>query len=886
MLPLTARTRIGCRGVSSGDAAANTRLRAEKPGRPHRMLTCALILAVCCGLGPVARAAAGGRGKPTTDNLSERWRSWVEDEVYPLITAEQKRTFLSLETEAQRREFAERLWILWGRKTGFGSAFRRIYQERLEFCRAEFGRTTGDRARALLIHGPPAVRYQGNCSEFFVPLEIWVWPYVEGLGENVAVLFYQFGGRDDFRLWNPLEGRQALVNRTPGADSSGVSVAGGGALADPRFRCPDGDTLMNMIGAAELWGKDPRVIEEMTQFSGPESEGDESASHRFMEFSALLPDGSRPLDFSVKAESWGNRGGLVDEGFAIDVPREVLGTVPVGGVPVVQLDVIGEISSGDHMVDRFRYVFSVPAAGDRLNLVLERSVRPGDYELRLKVADVHSKHAGILNRTFTASVTPTGQPPQPLEAPDGPEATPGRASHLPGLNGDSEDQPILSLVGPPGEAVSGVQRFEAVSRDTVARVTFLVNGTEILTKNRPPFDVDLDLGSLPRLTTVTAIAYDTRGVEVARDALSVNVGRERLWLRIQPLSPPAADGRTLVKVDVNIPSDAELDTLELFWNEELVATLRQPPFEAWVRLEGASRSGLLRAVATMVDGTVAEDVQFAKPPEFGAEVKVTTVELPVTVLDHSTGRSVENLRQEDFRVFEDGVEQTVSHFVLHRDVPVRLGIVIDSSGSMEETLPTVQLVVMGFLRDLLRPRDRAFIETFSDRPDLLATFTADFSKLESALLALIADRSTALYDAVITGLFEFSGVHGRRAMVVLTDGEDTASKHSFHEVLEYAQRAGVTIYTIGVGLPATKLTVRSHLKKMAEVTGGKAFFVDSDSGLADIYSEIDHELRTQYLLAYASKSDKPNDELRAIRVEVDRPNVIVRTISGFYPVGI
>ena len=96
---------------------------------------------------------------------------------------------------------------------------------------------------------------------------------------------------------------------------------------------------------------------------------------------------------------------------------------------------------------------------------------------------------------------------------------------------------------------------------------------------------------------------------------------------------------------------------------------------------------------------------------------------------------------------------------------------------MAETLPTVQRVVMGFLRDLLRPQDRAFIETFSDQPDLLAAFTADFETLENALLALYADRATALYDSVIMGLFQFSGVRGRKAMVVLTDGEDTASKN-------------------------------------------------------------------------------------------------------------
>jgi VWFA-related protein len=214
-----------------------------------------------------------------------------------------------------------------------------------------------------------------------------------------------------------------------------------------------------------------------------------------------------------------------------------------------------------------------------------------------------------------------------------------------------------------------------------------------------------------------------------------------------------------------------------------------------------------------------------------------------------------------------------------------MGIVIDTSGSMEETLPTVQRVVMGFLRDLLRPRDRAFIEVFSDRPDMLTGFTADFTTIENALLALFPDRATAFYDAVVMGLFQFSGVTGRRAMVVLTDGEDTQSKNSYDDALGYAQRMGVTIYMIGVDIGTTKISTRWQISKLAEATGGKAYFVSGNSELDKIYSDINRELRTQYLLAYTSNSEKPADELRKVKVEVDRKKVRVRTIAGYYPIG-
>ncbi len=821
--------------------------------------------------------------KRTAKDLPEYWRVWVEEEVYPLINKEQKKAFISLETEAQRKAFAERLWILWGRQTGFGSAFRNMYADRLAFAKIEFGNTFTDRARVLLIHGPPSLRMISKCPEFFNPLEIWAWPYIEGLGESVVVLFYQNGGMGNYRMWSGMDGRRALRATMVSAESRG-SALGTGRFDTPRYRCPDGDALMNLIAAAEMWARDPTYLQAMSEFrptrvGGPK---EESAANRFMEFSALVDKKAEPLAFTVSEESWGGRGGLVEMAFSVDVAVEDLGSTPVGDVEVVQLDVVGEISRRAQMVDRFRYVFSVPASDDGLGLRFERFVRPGDYTLRLKIEDVHSNRASVAEHVFSATSVATEEPPR--SALD--EMALAVAAMEAEMAAEPEEQPLLKLVGPEGEAIAGVRRFEAVTRPEIQRVQFVVNDQVIMTKNRPPFDVDLDLGPLPKLTTVMAIGYDSGGEELIRDRISLNVGRERFYLRLNPLTRgDARDGELRVSVDLNVPSEIGLERLELFWNDLLLATIEEPPYETWVTPEGGTDFGYLRAVAIMTDGTMAEDIQFVNAPEFGTVVEVTAVELPITVLDRD-GRAVENLLAEDFTIFEDDVPQAISHFSLHQDLPVRLGIVVDTSGSMAQTLPTVQRVVMGFLRDLLRPQDRAFIETFSDQPELLAAFTADFKTLENALLALYADRATAMYDSVIMGLFQFSGVRGRKAMVVLTDGEDTASKNDFQDVVGYAQRAGVTIYTIGIDLPVTKVTSRWQLNKLAEITGGRAFFVSGDSELESIYSEIDRELRTQYLVAYTSNSEKPADELRKIKVEVNRKKVRVRTISGYYPGGI
>jgi VWFA-related protein len=123
-------------------------------------------------------------------------------------------------------------------------------------------------------------------------------------------------------------------------------------------------------------------------------------------------------------------------------------------------------------------------------------------------------------------------------------------------------------------------------------------------------------------------------------------------------------------------------------------------------------------------------------------------------------------------------------------------------------------------------------------------------------------------------------------MVLLTDGDDTASKNDFEDALGYAQRMGVSIYTIGVDLPMTKVMTRYQLNRLSAATGGRAFFVNRDSKLDTIYAEIDRELRAQYLLAYTSSSTKAADELRKVDVKVEAEGrVKVRTITGYYPRG-
>ncbi len=330
--------------------------------------------------------------------LPDTWRVWIEQEVYPLISKEQREAFSKLESEAQRQAFAEQLWDLWGRQTGYGVDFRQMYHQRLQLCREEFGNTTGTRAQVLLIQGPPDAVQQSRCYQVFFPLEFWYWQQLPGMGQDVVVLFYQPNGVGPWRLWNSFETRQSLYK--PNAWTQRLLASS--PVDAPENQCFDSDTLMILLGRAEYWGPDPASLARMFHLPSAEKPGPESSSTRFMNFSALLPEDAEPLDLSVTQESLGRQGGKVHMNFSVSLASGALGRSKVGDTETVQLDLIGEISQKGRMVDRFRYLFTVPAAPDQLDLLFERFIRPGDYRLRIKVEDVHSKKAGVTEIEFSA----------------------------------------------------------------------------------------------------------------------------------------------------------------------------------------------------------------------------------------------------------------------------------------------------------------------------------------------------------------------------------------------------------------------------------------------------------------------------------------------------
>ena len=182
----------------------------------------------------------------------------------------------------------------------------------------------------------------------------------------------------------------------------------------------------------------------------------------------------------------------------------------------------------------------------------------------------------------------------------------------------------------------------------------------------------------------------------------------------------------------------------------------------------------------------------------------------------------------------------------------------------------------------MTPRDRAFLVTFDNEPQLVSRFTTDRDRLAQALAGLRAQGSTSLWDAVVYGLYQYQGTKGRKAYVILSDGADRASKFTFEAALDYARKTGVAIYFIGLKIGGTQFDVRTKLNRMARETGGAVYYVDSARGLAGVYKEIDEELRSQYFLTYTPPAKK-GTAWRKVEVKVTPANLQARTISGYYP---
>ncbi len=286
------------------------------------------------------------------------------------------------------------------------------------------------------------------------------------------------------------------------------------------------------------------------------------------------------------------------------------------------------------------------------------------------------------------------------------------------------------------------------------------------------------------------------------------------------------------------------------------------------------------------------------------KVQVEMVHLFATVRGPH-GALVSGLTKDDFRVYEDGRRQTIAYFSREMDLPLSLGLLIDTSGSQDRLLGAEQDAARQFLQQILTPKDRAFVVTFDTDVDLLANFTNSIARLDRAIgLARInaplnplilaetpfpqRPSGTHFYEAIYLACrYKLAAQSGRKALIVLTDAQDYGSRETLNDAIGAAQRSDTVVHVLLVANPwqyiyAGGYTGERVAKKLTSQTGGRLIRVSSSRQLASAFKTLAVELRSQYVIGYYPTNPVHNGTFRKIKVETTDRHDRVLTRSGYY----
>jgi Ca-activated chloride channel homolog len=286
-------------------------------------------------------------------------------------------------------------------------------------------------------------------------------------------------------------------------------------------------------------------------------------------------------------------------------------------------------------------------------------------------------------------------------------------------------------------------------------------------------------------------------------------------------------------------------------------------------------------------------------------VPTTMVRLVATVMDRHHG-FVTDLDQKDFKIMEDGQPQDIRYFTRETDLPLRIGLLLDTSNSIRPRLQFEQDAAVDFLTSVVRRnKDMAFLMTFDNEPEVIQDFTGELSFLVDAIHKQRAGGGTALNDAIFLASQKLQNPplptgpsqDVRRVLVVISDGDDNLSDHAISEALESAIRAEVSIYSVSTNTDWLAVDDQTKpqkyhldpgdkvLQEFADESGGRVFFPYKIDDLAQSFLDIGIELRSQYFIAYAPTNALMNGAYRRVEVGTDHKGLVVRTKKGYYAVG-
>jgi Ca-activated chloride channel family protein len=850
------------------------------------------------GLAVLAVAAALFAASPAEDSpvlWPEEERQFFLDGPGFLLSEGARQELLSLDSDARTRAIGLFLAQDPDGETEINELVEGI-ERRRRLAIADAATFLDDRARVLFLHGRPVERMTVECGSTFVPIEIWtVSPSVSAR----RLVFYRPAPTQPYRLWIPLDSKRALYTsemeywldqyeelrgriRSRRFDLITCSetklideVTGIKGLTDYQDGRPDSGELRKVleppIDLADWATRAARTPEASTsEASTSEAGASDAAELRSLEIEdavVLFPDRVQQR---------------IVTRFLITLPADVdLGTITDDETIEHRLAVEGLVESGGEVLETFRVRFKLPVHDDGLlkALAIERKLRPArEYLVRLHLVDEADGTEARVARGFRVPTQPQAVEEPPV--PEGVVVALGEELAQKRLAGKDS----LLIVPPENDIILGVWRAEAlVTGERIDKVVFLVDDETQLTRTRAPYSAEVRLAQFPTEQIIRAEGYDSSGELVASDEVVINQPRGAFKVRIlEPARGAPIGTRITARAEVVVPDERRVTKVEFFIDDELRHSRDKVPWQTQLEIGETGALSYLTVVAVLDDGSRAEQVRFLNAPSYLEEVDVNLVEVLTTVLDRSN-RPMSGLTREEFEVLEDGRQQRIEKFELVEDLPLSIGFAIDTSGSMEMALPEAQKAAIGFLENLITPRDKVFAVGFSGEPVLLIPPTDDVRAVADALGDLRSMGWTALHDAVVSSLYYFRGTRGRKALILLSDGDDSASYYPFRDALEYARRSGVVIYSVGIGVPGVKTGIRRKLHGLAEETGGRNFMIQRAEDLDDVYRSIEEELRSQYLVTYSSDGTGGVDTFRTIEVKVRKGKLKTRAVRGYYP---
>ena len=832
---------------------------------------------------PGIRKLSRRERKEKIKNLSEKYQQFLQD-VEPIMQSSELDTFLLLETDPQRDIYITEFWRRRDLAQGTTNhTFRDQYYDRLDTVKEKFRNVSSDRSRIYLIHGEPGEMIDSDCR-LLQPIQIWKYLFIPGMGHDIRFVFFVPRMGIDYKLWIPYaqESMAELVSQdaigTDVDDRRAVQYVFGPinpytTITNLEYTCKNGDEIIKAIYQSQM-----NKTDIMKVFNPPEV--NEEDVHKILRSVVLANPNATKLDADFAIQFPAKQGSRTDAQMTVLIPRSQLTLKNVEGTKLYSLDITGEVLKEDRLFENYRYRFDYPGdiKDEKVAVVIDRFLRPADYKARIRVVDPNSNAEAIIEKTITV--------PELLDTPEQRKQKENAAAALAQLKDDIESNTTrLRIIPLTDDLLSGLQHIETlVYGDDIKAVEFYLDSKKVMIKRQPPYTLDLDFGAVPRLHRVRAVALDEKGQPLAGDELLVNTGNEPFRVRI--VSPRVAlnvHGKTRVEMAVNVPDGKKLDNVELFLNDTRMATLFGPPWVQTIDIPRTEGVGYLRAVASLKDEPAqppVEDLVMINTPQFMEEVNVHLIELPTTVIRN--GRPVNDLPETAFKVLDDGRPVKVTKFEHVNNLPLSIGLAIDTSASMQPRMDEARKAGSQFFANVMRKGDRAFLVAFSTQPELIQRWSPKLSDVNAGLAKLRAEEATALYDAIVYSLYNFVTVKGQKALILITDGKDTASKFSWEQALEYARRSAVPIYAVGIGIHGTEVDVRYKLGRFCTETGGNVYYIDQASDLGRIYSDIQNELRSQYILGFYPGGDvKPGSKWREVSVQVSDGRA--KTIRGYYP---